>query len=376
MKFKISTAEFAGALGDVQLPAAKIGVAGTALVLLEAGEGRLSITASDLEVTVARNISAQVSRSGECAVNSRRLLGISKSLPAQEAEVRTNQDGAKLGIFAGSAKATLVTAGSDEFPKHSDKGPAAWFMIGSTPLRKNLERVHYAVATEGTRYVCMGVCVDVDGGVVKFAATDAKRVSVSEERVKGEGSFKVIVPSRAVERLMKILPRDERVQVSLGGGFIRFAWESGRLETKLIEGEFPNYAALLPQSRERTAAEVNREPLLGAVRRAVGAGGGERIVSLFFRAATVADKGFLGDAGGAIVVSLPESGEGSYSEVVPLDIAPEKDGKVSFLSDYLTEPLSAGEGKTLTLRYGGEEEIAFLEQPGEFLSIIAPVRPL
>lgn len=381
MKFKIDTGKFAELLGDVQLPAAKVGVAGTSLVLVEAvagvngEEGLVKFTASDLDVTVTRTLKTNVERPGVCAVHSRKLLAISRSLPGQTAEVRTNPDKTKLGIFSGTAKATLPTISTDEFPAREVFSSGKDISLEEGVLHDCLSKVHYAVAKDGTRYVCMGVCIQSDGENVKFVATDTKRVSVSETSAQGGGSFKVVVPSRTIERLLKVLPRSkDSAKITVYPNNITFDWSGGLLESKLIEGEFPNYAPLVEQMESRARVIVDRGNLLSAVRRAAGAGGGDKVVSVCLRAANLSDKGSLGDSQGAIVVSLPESVEGTYSEVIPLDNAPEKESKVSFFSEYIIEPLAVSPSETLVFRYGESGEICFLEDGDRLLSIIATVR--
>jgi DNA polymerase-3 subunit beta len=375
MKFKIPSNALAEALSDVQLPAAKIGVAGTSLVLLEADEHAVRITASDLDMTVSLIINAKVEKQGTCAVHSRKLAGISRSLPSGLVEIRTNPEKTKLGIFSGAAKATLPTMPTDEFPKQENHPISSHFTLDSASLRNSLNRVHYAAAKDGTRYICMGVCLSAKEGKVKFAATDTKRVAVSEVQIDESATFSIVVPSRSVERLLKILPQGKgSVNVSSGGGVVVFQWAEGRLESKLIEGEFPNYEALLSQMSERVSTTVSRERLMDAVKRADGVGLGEKVVSLHFRAATLADKGALGDAQGAVVVSIPENTDGSYTEIVPLEFAPPQESRISFLSNYLIDPLSAGNAKDILFRHGGEADIAFIEIGNEILSIIAPVK--
>lgn len=373
----MSSGNFSEALSDVQLPAAKVGVGGTSLVLIEADGDAVKITASDLDVTVSRVIEAKVDKPGVCAVNSRKLSGIAKALPSGNVEIRTNPEKTKLGVFAGAVKATLPTMSTDEFPRQESHPMSTHFTMEKAVLRGCLTRVHYAVAKDGTRYVCMGVCMSVGDGKVKFAATDTKRVALCESDIGEPSMFSIIVPSRSVERLLRILPQNEgKVRVSGGGGAVAFHWREGHIESKLIEGEFPNYGALLDQMQDRIATIVDREKLLGAVKRADGAGMGEKVVSLHFRATTIADKNTLGDAQGAIVVALPESADGSYSEIIPLEFSPQEESRVSFLSDYLIDPLASGTKKTIVFRHGGESDIAFLEIGDEVLSIIAPVKTM
>jgi DNA polymerase-3 subunit beta len=375
MKFKIKTEKLAELLGDVQLPAAKVGVAGTGLVLVEASEGEVKVTATDLDITITRRFKAELERPGVCAVHSRKLSALSKSLPNPMAEVRTNPDKTKLGIFSGTAKATLPTVPVDEFPATESRQGGFEASVRTEDFHNSLNQVHYAAAKDGTRYICMGVCLEAGENHLKFVATDTKRVSVAEAEATISEPFKVIVPSKTIERLLKILPKSkDKITINVHPNTIIFEWEQGRMESKLIEGDFPNYLPLLDQIESRSTIVLEKDVLLGAIRRASGASGGEGVISLYFRSATLADKDVLGGSQGAIVVSLPESTDGSYSEIIPLEKAPEKESRVSFFSEYLMEPVAACPSNSLVFRYGDSSDICFLQDGTSFLAVIATVR--
>jgi DNA polymerase III sliding clamp (beta) subunit (PCNA family) len=174
---------------------------------------------------------------------------------------------------------------------------------------------------------------------------------------------------------MKILPRDKgRVEIGISAGWATFTWGGGSLSTKLLEGTFPNFSKLLDDTATRSSAVARRGALLDAVRRAAAAGGGEGIITLSIRSANEEDIGLLGSAPGVVAVSLPEGVEGAYSEILPLEFAPSRDSKISLFSDYLSEPLAVGGGDTVTLKYGEPTETVVLDQPGEIMSILSPVR--
>jgi DNA polymerase-3 subunit beta len=374
MHFQVSTQEFSEALSDVVLPGSKTGLEGISLILVEVTPSEVTVTGSDLDMVVARKVSASAQGEFSFTTGARRVLSVFRALPGETAQAKLG-GGGKFSIVSGVAKAVIPTGMAEEFPDSNIPAGQTRFEMGGGDLRRHLERVHYAAAKDGSRYICMGVSLDIESGRIRFAATDAKRVSLSVEEGSGRGKAQCVIPTKAVERLMKILPRDKgRVEIGISAGWATFTWGGGSLSTKLLEGTFPNFSTLLDDTATRSSAVARRGALLDAVRRAAAAGGGEGIITLSIRSANEEDIGLLGSAPGVVAVSLPEGVEGAYSEILPLEFAPSRDSKISLFSDYLSEPLAVGGGDTVTLKYGEPTETVVLDQPGEIMSILSPVR--
>jgi DNA polymerase-3 subunit beta len=374
MHFQVSTQEFSEALSDVVLPGSKTGLEGISLILVEVTPSEVTVTGSDLDMVVARKVSASAQGEFSFTTGARRVLSVFRALPGETAQAKLG-GGGKFSIVSGVAKAVIPTGMAEEFPDSNIPAGQTRFEMGGGDLRRHLERVHYAAAKDGSRYICMGVSLDIESGRIRFAATDAKRVSLSVEEGSGRGKAQCVIPTKAVERLMKILPRDKgRVEIGISAGWATFTWGGGSLSTKLLEGTFPNFSKLLDDTATRSSAVARRGALLDAVRRAAAAGGGEGIITLSIRSANEEDIGLLGSAPGVVAVSLPEGVEGAYSEILPLEFAPSRDSKISLFSDYLSEPLAVGGGDTVTLKYGEPTETVVLDQPGEIMSILSPVR--
>lgn len=374
MHFQASTQEFSEALVDVVLPSAKTGLEGVSLVLIEVSPEAVTVTGTDLDMIVSRSVTGNAQGEFAFTISARRALSVFRALPGDTAHALLVGNG-KVAIASGAAKAVIPTGMPEEFPSCSIPGGQTRFEMGGANLRRHLERVHYAATKDGSRYICMGVSLDIEEGRIRFAATDAKRVALSVEEGSGRGKAQCVVPTKAVERLMKILPRDKaRVEIGVSPGWATFTWRGGSLSTKLLEGNFPNFSKLLEDTATRSVAVAPRASLLAAVRRAAAAGGGEGIVTLSIRAATDEDIGLLGRVVGVVAVSLPEGVEGAYSEILPLEFAPSRNSKISLFSDYLVEPLAAGDGGTVTLKYGEPTETVVLDQPGEIISILSPVK--
>lgn len=374
MHFQISTQEFSDALSDVVLPSTRTGIEGVSLVLVGVKPETVEVTGSDLDMVISRNVSCSAQGEFSFTAGARRVLSVFRALPGDTALAKLG-GGGRVSIVSGVAKAVLPTGMAEEFPDSNIPAGTTHFEMGGGALRRHFERVHYAAAKDGSRYVCMGVSMDIEAGRIRFAATDAKRVALSFEEGSGRGKSQCVVPTKAVERLMRILPKDKgRVEIAISSGWASFSWTGGSLSTKLIEGTFPNFSKLLEATSTRSAAVVKRGMLLDAVKRAAGAGGGEGIITLSIRAASEEDIGLLGRAPGVVAVSLPEGIEGAYSEVLPLEFTPARDSQISLFSDYLSEPLSVGTGDTVTLKYGDPTETVVLDQPDEIMSILSPVK--
>lgn len=372
MRIKIKTQELLDAVSDIQLGAGRSAGVGPTLSLLEATDGYLTITATDLDLTISRHVPATVFDQGDVALPSKKLFSIIRSLPKEDVGIATLKNG-HVGIASGATKATLPATPVSEFPKIPGAEGAAAFSLTGEEFARHLEKVHYAAATEGARYVYMGVhlCSVPEG--VKFVATDGKRVSVSVAKTQAEGPVSCIIPAKTVDRLLKVLHREGKTDVVVSQSKIFITWKNGVLTSNLVEGLFPNYMALLDKISERSIAVAERTVFLEALRRAAGAAGGDRVVTLEIRKPSDQDKTNLGDTPGVMGISVPEGEEGTYCDAIPLQFFPEVEGRVSFCVDYLTQPLAVGEGDTAILKFGKADEVAFLEVGEGFLAILAPI---
>ncbi|GAB4168542.1 MAG: DNA polymerase III subunit beta [Wenzhouxiangellaceae bacterium] len=236
--------------------------------LLEADEDQLKVTGSDMEVEMVGTASADVAQPGSVTVQARKLVDICKALP-EGAKIDVQLNGEKLMLRAGSSRFQLATLPAAEFPTSEAVGEAERLSLSDKTLRWLLEKTAFAMANQDVRHYLNGLLLEFRKGALRAVATDGHRLALADAEADlaadGRG---VIVPRKGVLELMRILSgEDEPVELSLGEHFLRVQRRGLTLTTKLIDGRFPDYEAVIPLKQER-GITVEREPFIRALQRA------------------------------------------------------------------------------------------------------------
>jgi DNA polymerase III subunit beta len=226
-------------------------------VLIEAAnEGSLRLMATDLDLQVVESVEAAVDQPGATTVSAHTLFDIVRKLP-EGSQVQLHAAEGKMAINAGRARFNLQTLPRDDFPVIAEGELPTRFELPAATLRQIIDKTRFAISTEETRYYLNGIFLHVSDDaqpVLKAAATDGHRLArVTVPRPEGaDGMPDVIVPRKCVGELRKLLDEvDGTVGVSLSATKIRFDLGSAILTSKLIDGTFPDYSRVIPQSNDR-----------------------------------------------------------------------------------------------------------------------------
>jgi DNA polymerase-3 subunit beta len=237
--------------------------------LLIAREGQLSVTGTDMEVELIASVDADVSQEGETTIPARKLVDIARALP----------DGSNIGITAGDDKATmtagrsrftLATLPASEFPATDQMEALESVSLSETGFKRLIDKTSFAMANQDVRYYLNGLLLDFRSGKLRAAATDGHRLSVSdiEEEIAIEQDRQLIVPRKGVMELARMLSdHDESVSLALGRNHIRLKKGNTIFTSKLIDGRFPDYEAVIPVGANRQIL-VERENFVQALQRA------------------------------------------------------------------------------------------------------------
>jgi DNA polymerase-3 subunit beta len=218
-------------------------------VLLEIGNGRLSLTATDLEIQVASVAeSEQAANMQATTVSARKLQDILRSLPEDARVVLELQD-KRLQLKAGKSKFSLQTLPAQDFPKiASNAGSAAEAQLPQRELKRLLALVQYAMAQQDIRYYLNGLllCLREDGLVV--VATDGHRLALATLALKLDTpKTEVILPRKATLELVKLLAdTDEPVSLRVLDNQVTFNFGTVSFVTKVVDGKFPDYQKVVP----------------------------------------------------------------------------------------------------------------------------------
>jgi len=332
--------------------------------------GALRLSGFDYEVSAEAELDVTVAEGGAVLVPGRLLADITRSLPGQPVDLAT--DGARVQLTCGTARFTLPTLPLDEYPTLPSM-PEVAGTIGSDAFAAAVSSVAVAAGRDDTLPVLTGVRVELEGEELTLAATDRYRLAVRTLRWKPSDptmSATALVPARTLAESAKSLTAGAEVTLALaagtaGEGLLGLFGASRRTTTRLLDGEFPKYRSLLPDSSSATAA-VDTATLTDAVRRVSLVASRTSPVRLSFSAdGVVLEAGGLDEAEAA--ESLPVEFDGE-----PLTIA--------FNPAYLLDGLGAIDSDVARLSFTGPTKPAVLtgksteETSDDYRYLLMPVR--
>jgi len=235
-------------------------------VLVSARNGRLSVTATDLEVELVAAAEVTVQQAGEITVPGRKLLDIVRALP-EKASVVFALDGDKASIKAGKSRFTLTTLPAADFPAIEEIHAQLSFEVDQTTLKRLIDKTHFSMAQQDVRYYLNGMLLESDGKTLRTVATDGHRLALCEvELATKSGTHQVIVPRKGVLELQRLLGAEGTVAVQVGSNHIRITLGDIRFTSKLIDGRFPEYGRVIPAHPGRIV-KADREALRRALQR-------------------------------------------------------------------------------------------------------------
>lgn len=269
-------------------------------VLLEAADGRLTCRATDLEVAAEISIPVRVDAPGRVLLPGRLLAQLVARFPVAPVTIAT--DGDQVRITCGRARFQVRTMHAEDFPTLATPSPdAPRGVVKADAFARLVSQVARAASTDEGRPVLTGVLLEAADGQLHAAATDSYRLAVRslvwEESVDGTA----LVPARSLSEAAKAASEvGGTVTVVLEEGQASFIFGDRRLTTKLLEGTFPNFRALLPDAWE-TAVVVDRAGLVEALQRVaiVAMGQANTPVTLSFEEGSIhlqATNAEMGDA--------------------------------------------------------------------------------
>ncbi|HEC10526.1 MAG TPA: DNA polymerase III subunit beta [Acidimicrobiales bacterium] len=367
MKFRCERDVLLEALGAAGRAVA--GRGGTLPVLsglrIEAEADHLQVTGSDLDLTIRSQVAVTVGEPGATVLPGRLAQEIVRSLSPGAIEVSVDSNEAT--ISSGRSEFALRTMAVEEYP-HLTEPSGDQVHVPAEQLAAGLRQVVMAASSDDSRPILTGVLLTAHDEGLRLVATDSYRLAVRDipgATVLGEGQ-KVLIPSRALGELLRVLGGADDVAVRLGQRDVTFEIDPSEglaveMTTRLIEGEFPNYRQLIP-SEYPNRLTVAREELLEATRR----------VKLMAREAAPIR---LSQSEGGLELKAVTQDVGEAREVIDAEYTGEE-LTVAFNPEYLIQGAEAAEGERISLETVDSLKpavIRSLDGP-EFLYLLMPVR--
>lgn len=239
-------------------------------VLLNAADGRLTLSATDLDLGLQTSLDAEVGESGAALLPGRLLAEVVRSLADPEVEIETREAERDVEIRSGSSSFHLRVLTVEDFPKLPEAAAECGLKIPAKALEASIELVARAASRDDMRPVLTGVFVSAAGSEMTMVATDSYRLAVKRTELEADlgGEIEANVPARALRELSRILAAEEAEAATITLLPNQAVFEAGSitLSTRLIEGQFPNFRQLLPESYEHDV-RLPRADFLDVARR-------------------------------------------------------------------------------------------------------------
>lgn len=237
--------------------------------LVQVQNGQLSLTGTDLEVEMVSRIAVEDAQDGETTIPARKLFEIIRALP-DGSRITVSQTGDKITVQAGRSRFTLATLPSNDFPSVDEVEATERVAIGEATLKELIERTAFAMAQQDVRYYLNGLLFDLRGDALRTVATDGHRLALCEtDLAKPSGSKRqIIVPRKGVTELQRLLESGDReIELEVGRSHVRVKRDDVTFTSKLIDGRFPDYEAVIPIGADREV-KVDRGALRASLQRA------------------------------------------------------------------------------------------------------------
>jgi DNA polymerase-3 subunit beta len=236
-------------------------------VLLRAEAGRLHLAATDMELSLRSSLEAQVEGDGAVVVPGRLLVDLVRLLPDSEVTIEHQAEESVLRVTCGSSSSSLHTYAAEDFPRLPDLDAMGTFTVDRESLLDTVSRVARSASRDESRPVLTGILVRFETGKLVMAATDSYRLAVKETELQGDvPELEAIIPARALGELARIAQDGDSIELGVHENQVVFAADDVWLTTRRIDGQFPNYKQLLPESFEHEVT-LPRGEILDVVRR-------------------------------------------------------------------------------------------------------------
>ncbi len=236
--------------------------------LFELSENQLKITASDLETTMSSVVEVMSENKGNIAVSVRLLTDALKTLPDQPLTFKTNEEENTLEIISEHGKYNMAYYSDEEYPKPVVLDSPKTTFIPSKVLNKAINNTIFAAGNDELRPTISGVLFDFSTEGATFVATDAhKLVKYDRTDIASPEDAKFIVPKKTLNLLKTFLSSsDTEVNIEYNNVNAKITFDDTTLICRLIDGEYPNYEAVIPDENPNKL-KINRALFLNAVRR-------------------------------------------------------------------------------------------------------------
>jgi DNA polymerase-3 subunit beta len=328
-------------------------------ILLSAHDGVLTLAATDMELSLRATLEAQVEGDGSVVIPGKPLVDLARLLPETEVTLEYKPQDGTVQIESGSYTSRLHVFNAEDFPR-LPAVDAQLHSIDRDALLETIDRVARSASRDESRPVLTGILVRFEAGRLVMVATDSYRLSVKETQL-GEAApeLEAIIPARALTELSRLAGGDT-VELGVHENHVVFGTGEAWLTTRRIDGQFPNYKQLLPESFE-VELTLPKAELADVVRRASVLALRNSPLRLRF-------------AEGELTVSAQTQDVGETLESLPVAYSGEE-FVIGFNAEFLRDGVESIVGDDVQVKLINPLRPAILEDAaGDFTYLIMPIR--
>jgi len=236
-------------------------------ILIEAEKNRVVLTTTDLDIGISSALETDVEEEGSITIPAKRFSDIIKELPDEDISISTMKNNSMI-IKCSKCFFKIIGLPKEEFPKLPEFKDELSAVLKQGVLKNMLSMAHFSMSHDETRYVLNGALFLFKGKKLTIVATDGKRMSFVKKDMEKDGpSRAIIVPSKTVYELARILGDEGDVRIILSENQARFDLKNITIISRLIEGDFPNYEQVIPKEPQDKVM-IQRTQFLDAIKRA------------------------------------------------------------------------------------------------------------
>ncbi len=339
-------------------------------VLMEAANGTIKFTATDMELSISESVEAETGGQGATTAPAHTLYDIVRKLPdGAQVALETGDGDGQLALHSGRSNFQLASLPPADFPALGDEDLPHHFTLSAADARSLIDQTRFAISTEETRYYLNGIylhAAERDGvAVLRAVATDGHRLARFDMPLPDGAADMpgVIVPRKTVNELRKLIDEsDADISVGLSDAKIVLAFDDVVLTSKLIDGTFPDYERVIPSGNDKTM-EVDRKSIREAVDR----------VSTISSEKSRAVKLALSDS--TLVLSATSAENGSAVEEIEVSFSGEG-LEIGFNSRYLLDIAEQIEGGEAQFQFSDAASPTIVRDAGDesALYVLMPMR--
>ena len=316
-------------------------------IIISANDDILSLSSTNLDIFCSDSISAEINKSGITSVSASTFYEIVKRLPnGSDIQITLSDEDSTLVLKCGRSKFNLTTISPEDFPKISTDDLSVKFVLSVTELKRMIDKTKFAISNEETRYYLNGVFLpqtqkdSID--ILRAVATDGHRLAQYDIPLpQGAKEMNgIIIPKKMIQELRRVLDdASGDINIELNENKIKFSFNNIQIISKVIDGTFPDYTKVIPQSNDKTLT-MNNDELKKSIERVSAVAINEEVKSKAIKLFIESNK---------MMLNVDSSSRGSAVEEIDLDYDKDK-VEIGFNSRYLIDICNEIDGEKITLK--------------------------